>query len=391
MNRHDDKMARAAHIKRRTMGTSNEISFDVLDAAKDALDSAKGTSAAGLVGGGIGSVAGGNAVWPAPAEEEVVRRKKERRHRRRLAYALVCAVCAAAVGGAGWWLYGEYRAQQAYVGELDQAISCIESADEVVVPLNEALSDLFELPEGSVAGEALAEELAACVEGLSGAEEELLQAEELLHGVGDALVGPTDKEAANRAVLAIDGRREMIDAGAQIAGDAQDASRAAEHAEEAWDLLLQADSLAREAASTVTDTTDENVSSSMEETNRAIELFQQADDEFAAAADVYPAVDFADYRAYIAKRVEAMGYALAADEAFLARDKDEVSLQNDAYNDADAEAASLAADFPETPVNLIAEASSAATAEARESYVAACSQAASADAFLRDYLGTNAE
>ena len=34
MRRRDDKIARAAHIKERTHGTSNEISFSVLDAAK---------------------------------------------------------------------------------------------------------------------------------------------------------------------------------------------------------------------------------------------------------------------------------------------------------------------------------------------------------------------
>ncbi len=33
-----DKVAKAAHIKRNTEGTSNEISFSVLDAAKNSLD-----------------------------------------------------------------------------------------------------------------------------------------------------------------------------------------------------------------------------------------------------------------------------------------------------------------------------------------------------------------
>ena len=38
MKHRDDKIARAAHIKARTEGTSNEISFSVLDAAKYAVD-----------------------------------------------------------------------------------------------------------------------------------------------------------------------------------------------------------------------------------------------------------------------------------------------------------------------------------------------------------------
>lgn len=42
MKKLSDKIARAAHIKHRTKGTSNEISFSVLDAARSALDGEKG-------------------------------------------------------------------------------------------------------------------------------------------------------------------------------------------------------------------------------------------------------------------------------------------------------------------------------------------------------------
>ena len=38
MGKWEDKITRAAHIKKHTRGTSNEISFSVLDAAKNALD-----------------------------------------------------------------------------------------------------------------------------------------------------------------------------------------------------------------------------------------------------------------------------------------------------------------------------------------------------------------
>ena len=38
MGKRNDKLGRAAHIKRHTVGTSNEISFSVLDAAKNELE-----------------------------------------------------------------------------------------------------------------------------------------------------------------------------------------------------------------------------------------------------------------------------------------------------------------------------------------------------------------
>lgn len=73
------------------------------------------------------------------------------------------------------------------------------------------------------------------------------------------------------------------------------------------------------------------------------------------------------------------------------RTKEETIAQNDAYNRADAEAASLAADLSDDPVRMVADVSDAANADARNAYATACSQAASADAFLRDYLGTTSK
>ena len=468
MGKHDDKTARAAHIKRHTVGTSNEISFSVLDAAKNALDGEKGggekkrafpfggiplftlarkkkavstptkeqglplstgdfvsvdsvevptgtpqpaapapaaAGARGLSAGAgtyasgkamphgadaLGGVLGGNAVWPAPAEE-VARRKTTRKRRRLLAYTLAFAVGAAMIGGAGWWLYQGHQEQQARIGELDQALARIEEADATIAPLNDALSELFGLPAGQVAQEELAAELAACEEGLPAAADALAQAAALAQGARDGMADSVEREAANQAVSAIEARSAMIESGGKVVADARAAASAAAQAQEGWDLLLQADTLAREAAQMVTETTDENVSASMEKTNQALALFQQADAAFSSAADAYPAADFSPYRAYLAKRIEAMGFAAAANEAFLAKDKEGVIAQNDAYNAADAEAASLAAELPNDPVGMVAAASSEAASEARNAYATACSQAAAADAFLRDYLGTTSK
>ena len=54
----------------------------------------------------------------------------------------------------------------------------------------------------------------------------------------------------------------------------------------------------------------------MEKTNQALALFQQADAAFSTAVDVYPAADFSPYRAYLAKRIEAMGFAAAPTRPF---------------------------------------------------------------------------
>ena len=90
--------------------------------------------------------------------------------------------------------------------------------------------------------------------------------ETALAGMADSV----DKEAANQAVVAIEARLDMADLGGQIAADAAAASGAAGAAKEAWDLLLKADALAREAALMVVETTDENVTAFFSKMNQAL-------------------------------------------------------------------------------------------------------------------------
>lgn len=459
MGKHDDKTARAAHIKRHTVGTSNEISFSVLDAAKNALDdaSARGEAKGGLpfgkislftlsrkkktistpvresglplstgdfvstdsvdipagvpattpvssslsasggasvpanaVAGTLPVSAGGTVPWPPPAEE-VARRKSTRKRRRFVAHALIAGVAVVLVGFFCLWLYQTHETQQAHIAKLDSGLEYVEQADGPVNAFNEALSRLFALPEGSVADESLSQALLSCEEALASAQDDLSQAEVLVREALDGLPDSVDREAANQASVAIEARRAMIAAGSLLADDAAAASNAGAIVSLAWEATLEADALARDAALLVTETTDENVTASMEKTQQALDLFQKASDDFANAVSMYAGADFSACQDYLAKRIEAMGYALAANEAFLARNKEEMLAQNDAYNEADAAAATLAASLPEDPVFIVAEASATAMADVENDYVSACSRAAAADAFLRDYLGMSGE
>ena len=160
---------------------------------------------------------------------------------------------------------------------------------------------------------------------------------------------------------------------------------------EAWQGVVDADALARDAAALVADTTAEHVTASKDKTNAAAAAFADAQAALEELAATYDDVDLAGPLDYVAKRIEAMGYALASDDAFLAKNKEEAVSQNDAYNRADAEAAALAAALPDDVAQLVFEAYEQATDPFFETYSTARSQAGAADAFLRDYLGTTSK
>ena len=101
-------------------------------------------------------------------------------------------------------------------------------------------------------------------------------------------------------------------------------------------------------------------------------------------------MDLSAQIAYLDKRIEALGYAVASNDALLARDTAAAVEQNDAYNAADKEAASLAAALPIDPGQPVLDALEERLADPIEAYEAARGQASTSDAFLRDYFSRSA-
>ena len=462
MGKRNDKLGRAAHIKRHTVGTSNEISFSVLDAAKNELEGDVGKDAAArpsrfghvslftlplrrkksiatptkerglLLSSGefasaenptpassLGTVdvgspksdvggpttvptgaprktaAAGSAApaagAPAPVpsklvrspEEEIALRKARRRLHRMLAATLVVVVGLCLAGAGGWYLYQDHQRHLHQVAQLDEALDLIREADETVVALDGIVANPLDAGSLAQADSVLAKLPAALAQ--------LEEADAAARRVSVDLRESDDKEAANQTVAATGARTALIESGRQIVEQAQRADEAARAVREAWQRVVEADGLARDAAALVADTTAEHVTASKDKTNAAVGAFADAQAALEALDSAYADVDLAGPLDYVAKRIEAMGYALASDDAFLAKNKEEAVAQNDAYNRADAEAATLAASLPDDVAQLVFDAYDQATGTLFETYSTARSQAGAADAFLRDYLGTTSK
>lgn len=457
MGKQNDKLGRAAHIKRHTVGTSNEISLSVLDAAKNELEgdagkdtavrpsrfghislftlplrrkksiatptkerglplssgefaSAEGASAPSSVRKvDIGSPQSGAATVstqstragaaslpattglgrtspPKPAlssEDEIARRKARRRRHRVLAAALAVLVGLGLAGAGGWYLYQDHQRHMSQVSQLDDALDLIREADETVVALDGLVAKPLESDSISAADGVLGE--------LPSAVSQLEEADAIARRLSVDLRESGEKEAANQTVAAVAARIALLDSGRQIVEQAKQADASARSVREAWQGVIKADGLARDAAALVADTTDEHVTASKEKTEAAIEAFLAAQGDLEELAYENPDADLTALIEYVAKRLEAMGCALASDDAFLSKNKEEAVAQNDAYNRADAEAATIAATLPADPAQPVLDAYDQATASVFETYSTARSQAGSADAFLRDYLGTTSK
>ena len=186
-----DKVAKAAHIKRNTEGTSNEISFSVLDAAKNSLDGEGNSSPFGTISlftlpgkrksistpsknEGLaltqrevspssarsqnrferrqrrleqkrvsGAARGSHSARePRSFDAEVASRKRARKRGRLIvSFALTVALLAVA-GGLTWWGFGTYQDQQTYKGVLSSAISELSGTDELLAEIDAVVVDM---------------------------------------------------------------------------------------------------------------------------------------------------------------------------------------------------------------------------------------------------------
>ena len=91
---------------------------------------------------------------------------------------------------------------------------------------------------------------------------------------------------------------------------------------------------------------------------------------------------------YVEKKSEAAGEALSSNAAILIQDKATAESHNDEYNKADAEAGKLAESLPSDLTKIVVDAYAASQETLIQNYEKARSDAATHDAFLREYLGT---
>lgn len=455
MDKKESKLTKAAHIKRHTQGTSNEISFSVLDAAKSRLDAEEGKvdkvkfpkpgglpvltwrmgrkklaptptkedalplSSGDVVSGGgatdsstpttlSASLAAEGTVkksgYPSDGsstsradrgssndafasiplttaqQDEIDRRKSRRRFRRILMMIIGIAVTFAVVFGVAYFLYNEITHHQEQVSQLDQALAKFSETDATVVAIDKIINGSLE--DTSV------EQIQRVIDDIPHTDDLLDDAERLATSAENNMRDSSDKEAADQALSAVSARREMLVAAQVILEADVQAIVDKENIEQAWETVLQADGTARDAAALVTDTTPENVTRSMEKTNEATTLFTEALEQLNELTSSTLDLELTMLTDYVTKRIESMGYAIASDEAILAQDRQTAESQNELYNTSEAEASVLAGNIPEDIGKPVLDAYKRATDDALEEYSQARIKASTADAFLRDYLGT---
>lgn len=428
MGKKKEKITDAAHVKRHTQGTSNELSFSVLDAAKNLADDESGKEEGGVVrkfgkvtifvspfknkkpaptptkenslplsqelgeGSGKSSLGGKSSGTPVQAttstlgallssDEEISRRKaKRRKHRLTIALSVVLGG-GLLIGIASLFLYSEFSGYQEQLSFIDQALEEIIEADETfLVRANELV--------GLSVDELDQKEVQELLNKAPDAQKNLLKAEELAETAKENIKIFSDREVAEHASSAIELRMTMLESGQILLSAGMQAQQDKIKLEEAWEKILEADGLSREAAEFVDGTTAENAEASKEKLTTALPLFEEALILLQEVESSPLPFESSIFVEYANTRIVATQHAIATDEAILEQDRERAESENAAYIEADDEAIALASKFPDNREQLIMDAYAKEIEQEKEHYLSAQKEAGVSETFLRDYLGT---
>ncbi len=368
------------HIKRRTAGSSNELSFDVLEHKSAEADgktrSAKAPKAPKASKGTFHGVGNSSTL---SGQAEVEKRKRARQNRRVQLYAFVAVVVVALVTVG---VYAGMRFQEdqanvaARVGDLVERLS---SVDETLLEIDEMMADPFNADQ--------AERRAAQLSGMPKLTTELNR---VSVDAQSLLTLPLDEQtevAVGQLNTAAQTRNAMLTAAADAFRLSAESSAQVERANTVWNGVLNADQLARDAiAASNKATTQEATSQSLDDIRTAIDGFEYARGELADISVTY-GVDLSAQDAYLAKKVEALEQAAVTSEALLAGDRDAAKAASDAYNTADEQAVALAAALPASIGDIVQNGFTRNIASIENRYQEARDRAVAADSVIREYLG----
>ena len=436
------KISQGGHIKGGTLGSSNEISFSVLDGMKQSTQEKKampltnplgrvslfslpgkknvsstpqreqglhlstgefvtGSGQSGASSGTLGSVMEGNAITSseslnpsskssAPHKEKEPVSEETKAARRKavgISSAAIVAVCVIVAIAFGVYTvvnrsYEEYLNNQSHAEILNAALASVVQADETLSLMDASLDNLLS-PESLSAMDTVSNVL-------PNAEEYLDRAASLAERAKSGMTIEADISAADTALETVSARRTMLFEGSALIKETEKAHTAIVSLEKAWNYLLQADAELRKAVSNIAGQvtlSSSAIAAVRSESAAAKDTFTSAEHFFEAAEGQYD-VDVSQFYQYISARRDAIAHLSNACDAIAGEDVAAAAGEITQYNQLDAQAVALAALFPAEVEALVHTPFQQVIQEHVEAYVTASAAAAQYDSTLRKYIAS---
>ncbi len=288
---------------------------------------------------------------------------------RRFVVLAVVAVLAAVAVGLAVWFRGT-KADQ----DLDRAVALIESADRLVVEVDEV-----------VRSQVTSQSTVPASRAATRAAEAAALLEKAVASIDESLPRLRRDGARRAADLreAATARLDMLAQAPSILDVTVKAASALSLARTSWEHVLAADRLSDRAVASYNKLTAEGVKRSQSLNKQAALELAAAREGFGKAEAVFPEAGFERYIAYVDLRIQLNGLSQRSDTDWLAGRLEQANVTIATYNDLDARAVAAAKELPASPEKAIADAYAAFAGPATDEYYRARAKATAADARLR--------
>lgn len=374
------------HLKRNTAGSSNELSFDVLDAARSGLDgkrrrrlfpprmprAPKGASASQTGYSGV-------ATTKTSRQQEVERRKKARRARKRRVRILAATVVLAVLFAVLWFGYRNYIEVQDFNTRFVAIVNQFVEEDEFLVTVDELMQ--------TVSDDGRSSDREAVLARFPDMRDSLEKTFANARSARALAVSGEDRAALDQVMETADARSKMLESAQTAFVLAARRDEQIQSVNSTWNKVVSAGQEAKEAAAAANEAqTEEATTKAREQTETALEELEAAGKGLKALSEEDDRLDVSAQSAYIEKRAESLRAALATADALLAGDRELARAKNDEYNEADKEAADLAEALPPSPEETVRASYAPDLDAAAASYFEARERVVATDSLIREYL-----
>lgn len=388
------------HIKKRTEGSSNELSFDVLDAARSDADDQqrRNTRKPAEIKPFQDSYHGAIGSSTFSAAPEVVRRKRARREHTRRVWLIACVAIIAFIGTGAYLGYLYYQGKSDFGGRFDALIDRFVDIDKTMVEIDELMQDPMKMVDVEASSDSSGASNDNEEPGMSVEAQQALKKIPSLKREMNAIAGEAQKlkESANldeertalsqveNAALA---RGDMFEHSEEVLEIAKKTASRVVKTNDAWNKVLKADQIARDATEMANEaSTEETTLEARRQTENARVLFIEAKEDLEAIETDKPSVNFTEEKKYIDKRTRSLEAAVKTANALLANNREGAVSANNEYNEADKEAASFANKLPSSEGTQVVQAYQSQFENAVKAYNQSRASVATADSSLRAYL-----
>lgn len=366
------------HLKRNTKGSSNELSFDVLDAARSGAqgDNGKNASFTRQFQGSYHGVMGASTL---SGQEEVERKKKRRRRRNMTIRAVTVACIVVAIGVVGFFGYRFYANSQSFEQQFDSIVGRLVEQDEFLAELDASLSDPLDAVQEKKR-EGLRGELSGRLESMRSIRDDAESAASLA-------IGEKERVAINQISIAAESRLSMMEEGSQLLSLSKTMNDEQAALNAIWNDVLDVDQHMRSATESSNKAdTEKAIEEAQEATQKALDEARAVCEELESAQETYHELDLSDQIEYMNTRAKSLDYALATSAALIAGDREKAASQNDLYNEYDRKAVSLAEKLPRSISSVVKKAHDENYGKLTDEYEKARDKTIEADAVVRNYM-----